>query len=103
MVLLAFSLSRILQDTISASKEITEWKPLDIYKSFFVFHHVCKAYRTVNERMRNKGNEIVEEKLSSGFSVYIKKLEGKVIQDNSDTEDFVDKMIPLLLMNEVTF
>jgi hypothetical protein len=76
----------------------TEWKPIEIFKSLFLLHHVCQAYRTVNERMR-----IVKKKVDFESSKYQDNLKNDRIEDDSDQEKFLDKLIPLLLMNEVTF
>jgi hypothetical protein len=83
----------------------TEWKPIEIFKSLFLLHHVCQANRTVNERMRTKGHKIVPKNKKVDFesSKYEDKLKNDRIEDDSDQEKFLDKLIPLLLMNEVTF
>jgi hypothetical protein len=81
----------------------TEWKPIEIFKSLFVLHHVCQAYRTVNERMSINGHKIVQEKVDFVSSNYEYTLKNDQIEDDSDKEKFLDKLIPLLLMNEVTF
>jgi hypothetical protein len=81
----------------------TEWKPIEIFKSLFLLHHVCRAYRTVNERMRVKEHEIVQKKVDFDSSNYQYKLKNDRIEDDSDQAKFLDKLIPLLLMDEVTF
>jgi hypothetical protein len=76
-----------------------------VCNGLFLLHHVCQAYRTVNERMRTKGHNIVPKNKKVDFesSKYEDKLKNDRIEDDSDQEKFLDKLIPLLLMNEVTF
>jgi hypothetical protein len=56
----------------------TKWKPIEIFKSLFLLHHVCQAYRTVNERMRIKEHKIVKEKVDFQSSNYDLKLENDI-------------------------